>query len=140
MTTSDQPAVQAEAHEVAAPLDAFERAPHQHRRERLADHDAQDGRIAGARRGDPLAHDGGAQARFDMDEIGQLGHRRDSLAFRGAKVQTRGMPLPMIIIVVLVGAGCVVFLVQQVRTLRRQKRNLKHWEKGEPLEGVGDWD
>jgi len=50
------------------------------------------------------------------------------------------MPLPMIVIVVLVGAGCVVFLVQQVRNLRRQKRNLKHWEKGEPLEGVGDWD
>jgi len=46
----------------------------------------------------------------------------------------------MIIIVVLVGAGCVVFLVQQVRALRRQKRNLEHWEKGEPLEGVGDWD
>ena len=46
----------------------------------------------------------------------------------------------MIVIVVLVGAGCVVFLVQQVRILRRQKRNLRHWEKGEPLEGVGDWD
>jgi len=24
--------------------------------------------------------------------------------------------------------------------MRRQKRNLVHWEKGEPLEGVGDWD
>jgi hypothetical protein len=50
------------------------------------------------------------------------------------------MPLPMLIIVILVSGGCVVFLVQQVRALRRQKRNLKHWEKGEPLEGVGDWD
>jgi cell division protein FtsL len=50
------------------------------------------------------------------------------------------MPLPMLIIVILVSAGCVVFLVRQVRELRRQKRNLEHWEKGEPLEGVGDWD
>ena len=57
-----------------------------------------------------------------------------------AKVQTAVMPLPMIIIVVLVGAGCLVFLAQQVRALRRRKRNLEHWEKGEPLEGVGDWD
>jgi cell division protein FtsL len=50
------------------------------------------------------------------------------------------MPLPMLIIVVLVSAGCVVWLAQQVRKLRRQKRNIQHWEKGEPLEGVGDWD
>ena len=46
----------------------------------------------------------------------------------------------MVIIVILVSAGCVVFLVRQVRELRRQKRNLEHWEKGEPLEGVGEWD
>ena len=50
------------------------------------------------------------------------------------------MPLPMLIIVVLVSAGCVVFLVQQVRTLRRRSATSKHWENGEPLEGVGDWD
>jgi hypothetical protein len=75
-----------------------------------------------------------------MDEVGEFGHRWDSLAFRGAKVQTRGMPMPMLIIVVLVSAGCVVFLAKQVRDLRRKKRNLEHWEKGEPLEGVGDWD
>jgi hypothetical protein len=46
----------------------------------------------------------------------------------------------MLVIVVVVGAGCIVWLAQQVRSLRRQKRNLRHWEKGEPLEGVGDWD
>jgi hypothetical protein len=63
-----------------------------------------------------------------------------SLAFAAAKVQTERMPLPMLIIVVLVSAGCVVWLAQQVRKLRRQKRNIRHWEKGEPLEGVGDWD
>jgi hypothetical protein len=50
------------------------------------------------------------------------------------------MPLPMKIIVLLVSGGCVVFLVRQVQDLRRKKRNIKHWEKGEPLEGVGDWD
>jgi hypothetical protein len=50
------------------------------------------------------------------------------------------MPLPMLIIVIVVGAGCVAFLVKQVRTLQRRKRNIRHWEKGEPLEGVGDWD
>jgi hypothetical protein len=50
------------------------------------------------------------------------------------------MPLAMKIIVLLVSTGCVVFLVRQVRDLRRKKRNLVHWEKGEPLEDVGDWD
>jgi len=50
------------------------------------------------------------------------------------------MPLPMLVIIILVSAGCVVFLAQQVRPLRRRKRNLEHWEKGEPLEDVGDWD
>jgi hypothetical protein len=30
--------------------------------------------------------------------------------------------------------------VRQVKELRRQKRNLRHWERGEPLEGAGDWD
>ncbi len=50
------------------------------------------------------------------------------------------MPVPMIVITVIVSIGCVLFLVAQVRTLRRRKRNLEHWEKGEPLEGVGEWD
>ena len=44
------------------------------------------------------------------------------------------------IVVALVSLGCLVFLVGQIRALRRQKRNLEHWEKGEPLEGTGDWD
>ena len=50
------------------------------------------------------------------------------------------MPLPVLVIVVLVSAGCVVFLAAQIRTLRRRRRNLKHWENDEPLEGTGDWD
>jgi hypothetical protein len=50
------------------------------------------------------------------------------------------MPVPVLIIVTLVSIGCVIFLARQVKDLRRKKRNLEHWEKGEPLEGVGDWD
>ena len=50
------------------------------------------------------------------------------------------MPLPALIAVALVSIGCLVFLFRQVRSLRRQKRNLAHWEKDEPLEGVGDRD
>ncbi len=50
------------------------------------------------------------------------------------------MPLPALVAVILVSSGAVVWLVFQVRNMRRVKRNLQHWEKGEPLEGVGDWD
>ncbi|HXU61098.1 MAG TPA: hypothetical protein VN962_05310, partial [Polyangia bacterium] len=63
-----------------------------------------------------------------------------SLAFQTAPFQTGAMPLPALIVVILVSIGAVVHLVFQVRALRRQKRNLEHWEKGEPLEGVGEWD
>jgi uncharacterized membrane protein SpoIIM required for sporulation len=58
----------------------------------------------------------------------------------GALVQTGIVPLPAIIIVSLVSLGCVLYLANQIRALRRQRRNMKHWEKGEPLEGTGDWD
>ena len=50
------------------------------------------------------------------------------------------MPLPALIIVVAVSIGCVIFLVQQVRNLRRQKRNLERLALLPVLEGVGDWD
>jgi hypothetical protein len=50
------------------------------------------------------------------------------------------MPLPAIVIVTLVSLGSVLFLANQIRTLRRRRRNLRHWENDEPLEGVGDWD
>ena len=50
------------------------------------------------------------------------------------------MPLPMLVIIILVSIGAVVWLGFQIRSLRRQKRNLIHWEKDEPLEGTGDWD
>jgi hypothetical protein len=50
------------------------------------------------------------------------------------------MPLPALIAVSIAVIGAVIFLANGVRTLLRRKRNLEHWEKGEPLEGVGDWD
>ncbi len=50
------------------------------------------------------------------------------------------MPVWALIAVVIASIGCALFLATQVRTLRRRKRNLAHWEKDEPLEGVGDWD
>jgi hypothetical protein len=63
-----------------------------------------------------------------------------SLAFPAVRVQTPRMPLVALIAVIIVSIGCVLFLAAQVRNLRRQKRNLIHWEKDEPLEGTGDWD
>jgi hypothetical protein len=51
------------------------------------------------------------------------------------------MPVPAIVAVTLVSIGCAVFLSNGIRTLRRRKRNLEHYEKGEPLEGGrDDWD
>jgi hypothetical protein len=51
------------------------------------------------------------------------------------------VPAPALVLIVLVSAGCVAYLVHQIRTLARQRRNLRHWEKDEPLEGrPGDWD
>jgi hypothetical protein len=50
------------------------------------------------------------------------------------------MPLWAKIATVIACIGAVAFLIAQIRALRRQKRNLAHWEKDEPLEGVGDWD
>jgi hypothetical protein len=50
------------------------------------------------------------------------------------------MPLWAKIATAIACIGAAAFLIAQVRTLRRRKRNLAHWEKDEPLEGVGDWD
>ena len=50
------------------------------------------------------------------------------------------MPLPAQIAVTLTVLGSVAMLVQEVRGLLRRKRNLKHFERDEPLEKVGDWD
>jgi hypothetical protein len=75
-----------------------------------------------------------------MDEVRQLGHAL-SLAFAARAVQTAGMPLPAIVAVSIAVAGSAVFLTNTIRDLRRRKRNLEHYEKGEPLEGgADDWD
>jgi hypothetical protein len=50
------------------------------------------------------------------------------------------MPIPAILAVSLAVIGGTIMIVHEVRTLRRRKRNLKHWENNEPLEKVGDWD
>ena len=50
------------------------------------------------------------------------------------------MPLWALIAVMIASIACAAFLGTQIRTLRRRKRNLLHWERDEPLEGVGDWD
>jgi hypothetical protein len=55
---------------VAAPVDTDECSAGQHGRERLGDHDAQDGRIAGPRGCDSLSQHGRAEAGFNMDEVG----------------------------------------------------------------------
>lgn len=46
----------------------------------------------------------------------------------------------MKVITILVSAGCIVFLASQIRVARRRARNLRHWERDEPLEKTGDWD
>jgi len=50
------------------------------------------------------------------------------------------MPLPAAVLVTIAVLGGAAFVTNTIRELRRRKRNLKHWEKGEPLEGAGDWD
>ncbi len=49
------------------------------------------------------------------------------------------MPLPVAVIVGVVAIGVVIFWANQIRALRRRRRNLQHWERDEPLEGVDDW-
>jgi hypothetical protein len=36
--------------------------------------------------------------------------------------------------------GSIAFITYQVRELLRRRRNLKHFERGEPLEKADDWD
>ena len=45
------------------------------------------------------------------------------------------MPWPLRVCVILAILGGAGMIVRQIRDLRRQRRNLKHWEKDEPLEG-----
>ena len=50
------------------------------------------------------------------------------------------MPLPLRVCAIIAALGGAGMIVRQIRDLRRQRRNLKHWEKDEPLEGGDGWD
>jgi hypothetical protein len=50
------------------------------------------------------------------------------------------MPLPAKIFVTLATLGAIAMVVSQIRDQLRRKRNLKHYERGEPLEKTGEWD
>jgi hypothetical protein len=65
--------------------------------------------------------------------------RSTRLALKRASAQNEGMPASVAVIVAVVAAGAVVFWANQIRVLRRRRRNLRHWERDEPLEGVDDW-
>jgi hypothetical protein len=49
------------------------------------------------------------------------------------------MPTSFRILVSLATLGGIALVVRQIRALLRQKRNLKHWERDEPLEDNGSW-
>jgi hypothetical protein len=55
-------------------------------------------------------------------------------------IQTGAMPLPAKIMVAITTLGSIALIVHQIRDLLRRRRNLKHFERGEPLEKVDDWD
>jgi hypothetical protein len=50
------------------------------------------------------------------------------------------MPIPAILGVLAAVIFSVAMITHEIRTLRRRRRNLKHWENNEPLEKAGDWD
>ena len=50
------------------------------------------------------------------------------------------MPTSFRVLVSMAVLGGLAMIVKQVRDLRRQRRNLKHWERNEPLESTDGWD
>ena len=50
------------------------------------------------------------------------------------------MPIVPLILVVIAIVGSTLFLTYQVKVTLRRRRNLRHYERDEPLENVGDWD
>ncbi len=120
----------------------LEPPPDEQRREGLAHHDPQDGRIAGAGGGDGLSGQRSAQHILDMDQIGQLGHGGRHLVWHSsvAPVQTPLMPLWALIAVVIASIGCTPSSPPRSGPCAAASATSLHWEKDEPLEGVGDWD
>jgi hypothetical protein len=50
------------------------------------------------------------------------------------------VPLSARVFVTLASLTGIAIVVNQIRDLLRQKRNLKHWERDEPLEKNDGWD
>lgn len=50
------------------------------------------------------------------------------------------MPGAAGIIVGITVFGSLAMVIFEIRDLLRRRRNLKHFERGEPLEKTGDWD
>jgi len=77
-----------------------------------------------------------------VNQIGQLGHgpgNLSSLAPAANPVQTDPMPLAIRVCVIIASLGGAGMIARQLLDMRRQRRNLKHWENDEPLEG-DVWD
>lgn len=65
---------------------------------------------------------------------------RHRLAFCARRSQARPMPTSIRVLVGLAILGGLALVWKQVRDLLRQRRNLKHWERDEPLEHTDGWD
>ena len=50
------------------------------------------------------------------------------------------MPLGIKVVVVITALGSLLLIGYQIRDLLRRKRNIKHFERDEPLEGANEWD
>jgi len=50
------------------------------------------------------------------------------------------VPLSARVFVLITSLGGLAMVARQIRDLLRQKRNLKHWERDEPLEKTDGWD
>jgi hypothetical protein len=49
------------------------------------------------------------------------------------------MPLPARVLVIITSLGSIALVIHRVRDLLRRRRNLKHFERDEPLEKSDDW-
>lgn len=50
------------------------------------------------------------------------------------------MPLSARVFVTITALGSIALIVYQILDLLRRKRNLKHFERDEPLEKSDNWD
>lgn len=50
------------------------------------------------------------------------------------------MPTSVRVLVTIAVLGGLAMIAKQIRDLLRQRRNLRHWERNEPLESTDGWD